>query len=402
MDSQDLRQSGGLSDDPCGAPGERQAPPSLLASVMRRVSQLDPYLAPVTSTSALDDARWEVRAVAIHALAVSGHGDSLAPFQAALTDEHPAVRAAAVRAVVRLGAHAPLDQLALALRDADDDVRLAVAEALGDLGVAHAQPVRPLLALALRDAQAAVRAEARLALERSDAAELAHAAEPVPRSHIQMAAAHHLWQVFLAQSVILQRRWLPVAVLLFLCDALVLLVALGLGRGLHETSTLLALVTTVAAAVGIAYAANARHDTGLELALATATSARMLLYCRFVLVISSTILLSGAASAVIAVVYGQGFWGIVQLWLGPVLLASSLALALVLMVGSWLSVLLISALEALQTLRFGPDHQILFRDHSFLLQTNPLIVGLALLCLALVFVAIPRQIPVAPRVTDLW
>jgi hypothetical protein len=377
---------------------------------MRRVSQLDPYLAPAASTSARDDAlhdaRWEVRAVAIHALAVSGHADSLAPFQAALSDEHPAVRAAAVRAVARLGARAPLDQLALALRDADDDVRMAVAEALGELGVAHAQPVRPLLAIALRDAQAMVRAEARLALERCDAAELAHtavsAAEPAPRPNTQVAAARHLWQVFLAQPVILQRRWLPVAVLLFLCDALVLLVALGLGGDLHETSNLLALVTTVAAAVGIAYAANARHDMGLELALATATSARALLYCRFVLVMGSTMLLAGAASAVVAVVYGQGFWGIVQLWLGPVLLASSLALALVLMVGSWLSVLLISALEALQTLRFGPDHEILFRDHSFLLQTNPLIVGLALLCLAFVFFAIPRQLPVAPRVSDLW
>ncbi|MGH2518107.1 MAG: hypothetical protein ACRDHP_20885, partial [Ktedonobacterales bacterium] len=106
------------------------------------------------------------------------------------------------------------------------------------------------------------------------------------------------------------------------------------------------------------------------------------LLSRFLVMIGATILISGCASAGMALLSHQGIWGIAQLWLGPVLLLSSLTLALAVVIGSWLALLASAAFAAAQTVRFDASGMVLLQTHTPLWQTNPAILVLAAACFA--------------------
>src|SRR5260370_16443574 len=89
---------------------------------------------------------------------------------------------------------------------------------------------------------------------------------------------------------------------------------------IHDTALQLALFTTVSAAAGTAFIYDGENDAGLELTLSTPTSMRIVMFYRFLLVVSYNILLSACASAVLALTHRAGLWEIVQIWLGPILL----------------------------------------------------------------------------------
>ncbi len=410
MESHDARQPQSIEGEEhplaFDLPGY-DAPETLLAGVLARVGQLDAYLASDMPAAELNDAThnasWEVRAVAVHALGQREEKPA-ETLNAALRDDDALVRMAALRALGQLGEHAPLDQVVLALRDRDMAVRETAVEVLRTL---PGQAVRPLLVAETQDESATVRVAALDALAYHN---IAFAAHPVVHRRIEamgaISAAYsktrqwaqpftqafgHAWHIFLRQPAVLQHNWFAPVLTLLLADIAVILAAMQMTTNLHDISLLLGVVTTLSAAIGIAFAANLSHDAGSEITLATATSVRMILFCRLLVVIASTCLISGGASVAVALAYGQGPWGVIQLWLGPLLLISSLTLALVLLLGSWVAFIAACVLEAVQTLRINAGGQLLPLQHPALWQSNPLIFALALLFLLAAFLYAPRQ-----------
>jgi hypothetical protein len=358
-----------------GAHGDEEiayaAPPSLVTDVMARVAQLDTYLTAGSAESELVKAtqapQWEVRAAALQALGRLGERAPLEPLVDALRAEHVMVRVAAVQALGRMGRRAPLEQMIGALSDPEAEVRVAAREAVE-------------------------RREAAAYAQAGHAARLHHGAAWLMAGARRAGdSVAHGWLVLVRQPGVVQRNWLVSVLALFLSDCLVVGTALQTGRGIHETTTLLALVTTLSAVVGVAFAANLAHDMAAELALATATSARTVVLSRFLLVIGSTALLSGCASLGVALLYRQGLWSVLQLWLGPLLLISALTLALVLVVGSWLAFVGASGVELVQTVHFGPGNQLLALQHAPLWQTSPVVIALALVCLGGALLYAPQQ-----------
>lgn len=152
----------------------REAPSSLLAGVLRRLTHSERYIAAQRSRQALLHAlahpRWEIRAAALQALEQLGPPVALDPLLDVLHDEHPLVRAAALHALGSLAAQTPqhqllLEQLGLVLRDEAWQVREMAVLVLGTLPLALAEP---LLLLALQDCNSSVREAARLVLNQPE------------------------------------------------------------------------------------------------------------------------------------------------------------------------------------------------------------------------------------------
>lgn len=369
-EDQDLQRQVGRTSNVSGDMGEtglpHQAPADLLPTVLHRIAALDAYLAPDCSPTALRqaaaDPRWEVRTVALRRLAAVAPLDAAELLVAALDDVHPAVRDAA---------HGALSSLSAPLS-------------------AVAQP------------GTAAPAPATATVPHDSAPHTALSAAAIARSRIiswraacedGIGALAHGGRVLARQPRLLRREWgLPSLALLF-ADALVVFVALRLGVGLRAAATALALATILAAAIISVSTANLALDPGAELAASTGTSPRLVLGGRFALVVGTTLAISGLASAIMALAFGQGLWGIVQLWLGPLLLLAAVTLMVAQWLGTWLGLLATLGLEAAGTLRIGADGLLVPLEHSILLQTNPVILCLAALCCALALVGAPRPIP---------
>jgi hypothetical protein len=145
----------------------------------------------------------------------------------------------------------------------------------------------------------------------------------------------------------------------------------------------------------VAFIYGAENDPGFEITLSTPTSIRIVMLCRMALVVGYNFLLSALASAIVALAHGGGLWEIMQLWLGPMLLLSSLTLALSLLIGSWLATLAAIIIEISQTILIHFDIQ----RHLPLLQfaspstwqTTPCILILTVLFIACAIVYAPRQ-----------
>ena len=129
------------------------------------------------------------------------------------------------------------------------------------------------------------------------------------------------------------------------------------------------------------------------------TSIRLLMLCRMALVLGYNFLLAVVASAIFAGVYGGGLWGMMQLWLGPLLFLSSLCLTISLCVGSTFALicgLVIEALQAFPT-KLAPYLISLPLPTLDLGPTSPALLIVALLLFAFAVFYVPRQ----PRFTNL-
>ncbi|MDQ6662023.1 MAG: HEAT repeat domain-containing protein [Chloroflexota bacterium] len=408
MEHQDSQRQKGIEHFYKQGLAEQRAPDSLLSAVLNRVEHLNTYRTTQMSeqeiADSLSDPRWEVRAIAIYALSELGEQAPLDPFVVALHDEDPTVRAAAVQALGQMGERIPFDQLIIALQDREWEVRERVVLVLGELMLLREHTVKPLLMAALQDTHKAVRNAAKNVLEQYDAASISSKSvfqQREERIAVQTPGAagywhsleqslSHFWLVLIKQLSLLQEKGIITMLLLFLSYSLTLFI-LQFHRNIHDAALSLGLVTTIATAMGIAFTVDARHDAGVEVTLSTPTSLRMIILCRFLLVIGSNFLLSVCASTIIALLYGQSAWVIIQLWIGPLFFISSLMLALAPLMGSWLSFLVTCLLEVVQTLRFGPGGEVHLLEHSFLWQMNPTLLLLAVLCFVFAFLYIPRQ-----------
>lgn len=209
-----------------------------------------------------------------------------------------------------------------------------------------------------------------------------------------------LWLVFRAQIPLIHKSIWVVSALVCLFG---LLLTLFMGHQTHEqkqfVADLLVLFIVVAGASGCAFIYGAAVDPGFELTIATPTSIRLLMLCRMALVLGYNFLLAVVASAVFASVYGGGLWGMMQLWLGPLLFLSSLCLAISLCVSSTFALICTVVIETLQAFptRFTSHLVSLPLPALDLGPTSPMLLIAALLLFAFAVFYVPRQ----PRLISL-
>ena len=204
----------------------------------------------------------------------------------------------------------------------------------------------------------------------------------------------HLWLLCKSQARIIHKSiWIVTPLVIAFGTALSLIAVETGGARLHLAESVLSLVTALSAASGAAFLFGEENDPGLEITLSTPTSIRLVMLCRLALVMGYNIALAAIASLVIAVVHGGSAWEIIQTWLGPLLLLSSITLMLSVVIGSWFALLAGILLESLRAL---PGF---FDQHAPLLQivnpaswpTNLTIVFLAVLLIVFAVFYAPRQ-----------
>ena len=169
---------------------------------------------------------------------------------------------------------------------------------------------------------------------------------------------------------------------------------LGAGDGnLQNAISRLALFMCISAAAGTAFLYGGENDPALELTLTTQTSIRMIMLFRFMLVLGYNILLSACASIAIAMLHGGGLWEVIQCWLGPMILISSVAFSISLLLGSWFSLLIsliatASHLLSLHTNQAIPSIDLIMTNNW---QIQPIYICGALLLLLVAICYAPRQ-----------
>jgi hypothetical protein len=199
----------------------------------------------------------------------------------------------------------------------------------------------------------------------------------------------HFWLVLKKQIPIIHKSiWIIAPLVIAFGCALTLVSIIHSRTHTYLDASALGLMTTVMSAASAAFIYGAENDTGLELTLSTPTSIRIIMFCRLLLVVGYNFGLSALASAIIALVHGGGFWEIVQVWLGPMLLLSSITLTLSLIIGSWFALLVGIILEATQAF--------LQLANASTWQTSPTTLLLAVILIVFAIFYAPRQ----PRLSD--
>jgi hypothetical protein len=127
--------------------------------------------------------------------------------------------------------------------------------------------------------------------------------------------------------------WIASALTMLGGVGLSLLVALGTrhaspAAGAAHAALILGIFAPLVAAIGAAYVYGPQSDAGLELVLATPTSPRLVLLTRLAIVVGYDLALSIGASLVLVVVSRGSFSAVVGVWIGPLLLLSSVSLVL--------------------------------------------------------------------------
>ena len=204
---------------------------------------------------------------------------------------------------------------------------------------------------------------------------------------------HRGWLVFRAQIPLIHKSlWIASALVCLFGLVLILTMPLHTSPHRHWAGNLLVLFIVVTGASGCAFIYGSAVDPGFELAITTPTSVRFMMICRMMIVLGYNFLLGMLASAVFATVYGGGLWGMVQLWLGPLLFLSSLCLMISLFVSSAFALICTAAIEVLQTFPSTvASHLGLSLPPFDLGSTNPTLLIGALLLIACSVFFVPRQ-----------
>lgn len=342
------------------------APPSLLAGVQQRLNQRQTLLTSDTSKrpaekellEALQYPAWEIRSAAAKAIASHDTPIAEAALGEALHDEHPLVRVAALRALAsRPNSSLAYECIIQALQDPHHEVREMAVSLLNE---------HPLV-----ETQAEV-------------------------SPLRLFARpwRYAWGVLWAQIRVLPRNiWASSATILFMVLALLLLRRNLVFIQDNWTHSLLAISVTAASVINMAYVYGREHDPGLEFALATPTSPRLILFCRMLLVTGYNLILAVAFSALLVLLNGGTLWNVVQLWLGPLLLLSAASLAISMLLGSLVAIIATLAFELTQMLTVQVHEGIphLNMALSSLWQTQPAVLLIAALLLIFTLLYTPKN-----------
>jgi hypothetical protein len=205
----------------------------------------------------------------------------------------------------------------------------------------------------------------------------------------------HFWLVLTRQVPVIHKSiwYITPLVILFGC----VLALIGPRESvikLHSAEIILSLFITVVGAAGVAFIFGSENDAGFELTLATPTSMRAVMLSRVALVLGYNIALAALASALVTLVHGGGLWGVVQLWLGPLILLTSVSLVLSLTIGSVFALVASLILEVIQALAVNVEQgMVAFQlSHSNAWQTNPAMLLIAVLLIGFAVFYAPRKI----------
>lgn len=343
------------------------APPSLLTGIQQRLNQREALLSSdVTKRpgeqellEALRHPAWEMRSAAAKTLANHDTSTAEAALGEALHDEHPLVRVSALHALAALRPNSSLvyEYIIQALRDDNDEVREMALVLLNEQPRVEKQPV-------------------------------------VSPLRLFSQPWRYAWNVLWGQIRVLPRSiWASSATVLFMILALLLLRGNMVLIQDHVTRDLLAISVTAASVINMAYVYGREHDPGLEFALATPTSPRLILLCRMLLVTGYNLALAVAFSALLVLLNGGTLWSVIQLWLGPLLLLSAASLAISMLLGSLVAIIATLAFELTQMLTVqiheGIPH--LNMALSDLWQTQPAVLLIAALLLIFALLYTPKN-----------
>ena len=208
----------------------------------------------------------------------------------------------------------------------------------------------------------------------------------------------HFWLVFTRQVPIIHKSiwYVTPLIILFAC----VLALIGPGESvirLHSAELVLSLFITVVGAAGVAFIFGSEHDAGFELTLTTPTSMRTVMLSRVALVLGYNIALAALASALVTLVHGGGLWDVVQLWLGPLILLTSVSLVLSLTIGSVFALVASLMLEVIQAIAVNVEQgMVAFQlSHPTIWQTNPAMLLIAVLLLGFALFYAPRKVKLA-------
>lgn len=167
--------------------------------------------------------------------------------------------------------------------------------------------------------------------------------------------------------------------------ALAVLYALTLPHVVGELDVL-AFALPLIAATGTAFLYGPDVDAGLELALATPTSPRLVLLGRFALLFGYDAALALAGTSLLSVARHDGFVSLASAWLGPMALLSTLSLTLSLILGPAVAVGGAAALWLSRALRLDGGLSLHISAGAFWPTPQVLALSLALLTFALLYV----------------
>jgi Putative zinc-finger len=205
------------------------------------------------------------------------------------------------------------------------------------------------------------------------------------RAAFVVRTARHMVRVVAGQVALLRPAvWIASA----LGVALAVLYALTLPRIVGEQDVF-AFALPLIAATGIAFLYGPDVDAGLEMALATPTSPRLVLLGRFALLFSYDTALALAGTLALALLHHEGFAALASVWFGPMALLSTLSLALSLVLGPAVAVGAAAVLWLSRMLTFGDGLAVHISAAAFW-QTSPQILALSLVLLALSLLYVPR------------
>jgi len=209
----------------------------------------------------------------------------------------------------------------------------------------------------------------------------------------------HLWLVFTQQIRLIHKSiWIASTLVGLFCCSLAFFFSKQAQSHIQDITSILVLFTAVVASSSVAFLYGTDNDAAFEITLATPTSIRIVMLCRVVLVIGYNFILSAVASFIIALVHGGGIWEIMQLWLGPMLLLSSISISLSLLVGSAFAVAISLILEALQAIPVTIERGLIVLQFARpdIWQTSPTVILLALILFIFSVFYAPRQ----PRLSN--
>ena len=205
------------------------------------------------------------------------------------------------------------------------------------------------------------------------------------RGYAAGQALGHMWRVLVSQWRLLRRSvWLASA----LATALAIMYALALGNRAREIDVITFALPLIAA-TGTAFLYGPENDPGLELALATPTSMRLVLLGRFALLFGFDGAAALLGTALLVAVRGEGYWGLTSLWVGPMLLLAAASLVLSLIFGPLVAAAAAAGLWVGRYIRLG-DGPSLHLTSPALWQTSPLTLGIACGLLVIALLLVPH------------
>jgi hypothetical protein len=221
----------------------------------------------------------------------------------------------------------------------------------------------------------------------------APARQPRRRPLLVPGRAAALCRLAAGQIPLLPRGiWIASAAVVIAGLAMVLLMS---GSADVAAASLVQLVLPLVAAAGVAFTYGPEHDPGLEVALATPTSPRLVLLSRLALVFGYNICLALGVTLLLAVTRGFEFAGLASLWLGPMLLFGGLSLLLTVLLSTaaaltgvaaaWCLRFLAATAGALGAAGAGAPHA------GSIWQTSPAVLAVAVALLVVAVLYVPRQ-----------